>query len=109
MCHVRFARRCEAARRDICGRHSNAVNSANAVTVHLRRATQLLDGQNPALWLTERGEQISLRQIDDLRAVANIYRAASELSVHCLRHSYISHLIEDSANPLFVQQQTKHS
>ncbi|MDX6343054.1 MAG: integrase/recombinase XerC, partial [Trebonia sp.] len=26
-----------------------------------------------------------------------------ELSVHCLRHSHISHVIEDGADPLFVQ------
>ena len=31
------------------------------------------------------------------------------LSVHCLRHSYISHLTEDGADPLFVQQQAGHS
>ncbi len=65
---------------------------------------------HPALWLTERGGRISLRQIDDRFAQ---WRAAAglpgELSVHCLRHSYISHLIEDGADPLFVQQQVGHS
>jgi site-specific recombinase XerD len=63
-----------------------------------------------ALWLTERGGRISPRQIDDRFAQ---WRAAAglpaELSVHCLRHSYISHLIEDGADPLFVQQQAGHS
>ena len=29
--------------------------------------------------------------------------------MHCLRHSYVSHLIEDGADPLFVQQQVGHS
>ena len=29
--------------------------------------------------------------------------------MHCLRHSYISHLIEDGTDPLFVQQQAGHS
>lgn len=65
---------------------------------------------HPALWLTERGGRISVRQVDDRFAV---WRAAAglpaELSVHCLRHSYISHLIEDGADPLFVQQQAGHS
>jgi integrase/recombinase XerC len=28
---------------------------------------------------------------------------------HCLRHSYVSHLIEDGVDPLFVQQQVGHS
>jgi integrase/recombinase XerC len=66
--------------------------------------------RHPALWLTERGGRISPRQIDDRFAA---WRAAAglpgELSVHCLRHSYISHLIEDGADPLFVQQQAGHS
>jgi site-specific recombinase XerD len=65
---------------------------------------------HPALWLTERGGRISPRQVDDRFAQ---WRAAAglpaELSVHCLRHSYISHLIENGADPLFVQQQAGHS
>jgi len=32
-----------------------------------------------------------------------------ELSVHCLRHSFVSHLIEDGVDPLFVQHQVGHS
>ncbi|MFI5081287.1 MAG: tyrosine-type recombinase/integrase [Streptosporangiales bacterium] len=67
-------------------------------------------GSHPALWLTERKGRISPRQIDDRfaawRAAASLPR---ELSVHCLRHSYISHLIEDGADPLFVQFQAGHS
>jgi integrase/recombinase XerC len=63
-----------------------------------------------AVWLTERGGRISLRQIDDrfaqLRGLAGL---PGELSVHCLRHSYVSHLIEDGADPLFVQWQAGHS
>src|ERR1039458_6717006 len=64
----------------------------------------------PALWLTERGERISARRINERFAE---WRSAAglppELSVHCLRHSYISHLIEDGADPLFVQHQAGHS
>ena len=33
----------------------------------------------------------------------------NDLSVHSLRHSYVSHLIEDGTDPLFVQQQVGHS
>ena len=64
----------------------------------------------PALWLTERGGRISPRSVDDRFAAWR--RAAglpAELSVHCLRHSYVSHLIEDGVDPLFVQQQVGHS
>jgi integrase/recombinase XerC len=66
--------------------------------------------EHHALWLTERGARISVRQVDDrfaqLRALAGL---PADLSVHCLRHSYISHLIEDGADPLFVQWQAGHS
>lgn len=66
--------------------------------------------RGPALWLTERGERISARRIDERFAA---YRAAAglpvELSVHSLRHSYVSHLIEDGVDPLFVQHQVGHS
>ena len=62
------------------------------------------------MWPTERGGRISTRSVDDRFA---LFRAAAglpdELSVHCLRHSYVSHLIEDGADPLFVQQQVGHS
>jgi integrase/recombinase XerC len=64
----------------------------------------------PALWLSERGERISARRIDE-RFAAWRRRAGLpvELSVHCLRHSYVSHLIEDGVDPLFVQHQVGHS
>jgi len=66
--------------------------------------------RGPALFLTERGDRLSPRRIDerfcDWRRQAGL---AAELSVHCLRHSYASHLIEDGADPLFVQHQLGHS
>ena len=64
----------------------------------------------PALWLSERGERISARRIDERfaswRSLAGL---PVDLSVHCLRHSYVSHLIEDGVDPLFVQHQVGHS
>ena len=66
--------------------------------------------REPALWLTERGERMSARSVDDR---FRVWRAAAglpaELSVHCLRHSYVSHLIEDGVDALFVQSQVGHS
>ncbi len=65
---------------------------------------------HPALWLTERGGRISARQVDDRFAAWRVAAGLpAELSVHCLRHSYVSHLVEDGADPLFVQQQVGHS
>ena len=62
------------------------------------------------MWLTERGSRISTRHMNERFAA---YRDAlglpAELTPHCLRHSYVSHLIEDGVDPLFVQQQVGHS
>jgi integrase/recombinase XerC len=66
--------------------------------------------RGPALWLTERGGRISARRVDE--RFAQWWAAAglpAELSVHCLRHSYISHLTEDGADPVFLQHQAGHS
>jgi integrase/recombinase XerC len=63
-----------------------------------------------AVWLTERGGRISASQIDDRFRLWRVRAGLpAELSVHCLRHSYVSHLIEDGVDPLFVQQQVGHS
>lgn len=76
----------------------------------MRYAPASADPHTPALWLTERGERISLRQVDERFAA---YRDAAglptELTPHCLRHSYVSHSIEDGIDPVFVQRQVGHS
>ncbi len=63
-----------------------------------------------SLWPTERGAAIS---VDHLNSRFAAYRDAcglpAELGPHCLRHSYISHLLEDGYDHLFVQQQAGHS
>jgi integrase/recombinase XerC len=67
-------------------------------------------GAAAAVWLTERGGRISARQVDDRFAQFRVLAGLpAELSVHCLRHSHVSHLIEDGVDPLFVQQQVGHA
>jgi len=62
-----------------------------------------------ALWLTERGGRISTRHIEERFAS---YRDAlgfdDVLTPHCLRHSHVTHQVEDGADPRFVQEQVGH-
>jgi site-specific recombinase XerD len=111
VCHVRFgkAKRGSAPRRRAVATVMPWAAEALAQYLAEVRPRHGVEG-HPAVWLTERGGRISPRQIDDRfrlwRARAGL---PAELSVHCLRHSYVSHLIEDGVDPLFVQQQVGHS
>jgi site-specific recombinase XerD len=66
-------------------------------------------GSLAALWVTERASRISVRAIDD--AFAGASKAAGlpeELNLHCLRHSYITHLVEFDYPERFVSEQAGH-
>jgi integrase/recombinase XerC len=62
-----------------------------------------------ALWPSERGPRVGLSALDRRFAA---YRDAlglePGLDFHSLRRSYVTHLIEDGWDPLFVQQQAGH-
>lgn len=64
---------------------------------------------HPALWLTERGGRLRVGEIEDRFA---LYRdelgLPEELVPHCLRHSYVTHNIEDGVDPKFIQEQVGH-
>jgi site-specific recombinase XerD len=62
-----------------------------------------------ALWPSERHLRMSSDRFNfAFAACARDAGLASGLSPHCLRHSYVSHLIEDGWDPLFVQMQVGH-
>jgi site-specific recombinase XerD len=64
---------------------------------------------HPALWLTERGGRLRPRQIEDrFAAYRDALRLPPELVPHCLRHSHVTHQIEDGVDPVFVQHQVGH-
>lgn len=111
VCHVRFGKAMRGSaprRRAVASVMPWAVEALEEYLVEVRPRFE--GAPAAALWPTERGGRISTRSVDDRFA---LHRAAAglpvELSVHCLRHSYVSHLIEDGVDPLFVQQQVGHS
>jgi site-specific recombinase XerD len=67
-------------------------------------------GAHPALWVTERASRISIRRIDE--AFTSARDAAGldpSLKLHCLRHSYVTHLIEFDYPEKFVSTQVGHT
>ena len=64
---------------------------------------------DPSLWPSETAARVSPNRFNN--AFVRLRTAAGlpvELSMHCLRHSYVTHLIEDGFDALFVQQQVGH-
>jgi integrase/recombinase XerC len=111
VCHVRFGKAMRGSpprRRAVASVMPWAVEALGEYLAQVRPC--FTDAAPQVLWPTERGGRISTRSVDDRFA---LYRSAAglpaELSVHCLRHSFVSHLIEDGVDPLFVQQQAGHS
>ena len=83
----------------------------DVVAEYLETARPRYDARrDPWMWPTERRERISVAAID-----ARFARWRDEMGLsqhvgpHSLRHSYVTHLIEDGLEPLFVQQQVGHS
>ena len=65
---------------------------------------------HPALWITERGSRLSGRAVDErFAAYRNAMGLPSRLDLHCLRHSYVSHLVEGGFPERFVTEQVGHS
>jgi integrase/recombinase XerC len=85
--------------------------AVEAVDQYLRSVRPLLAGPDePAMWPSERGSRLSVRALNDRMAS---YRQAvglpEELDLHALRHSYVTHLIEDGFPERFVSEQVGHA
>jgi site-specific recombinase XerD len=66
--------------------------------------------RSSALWPSERADRITMGSLGDAFAqVRSAVGLPKELGLHCLRHSYVTHLIEAGYDPAFVQTQVGHS
>jgi site-specific recombinase XerD len=66
--------------------------------------------RHPAMWPTERRGRIRPRHIEERFAeYRDALKLPAELVPHCLRHSHVTHQIEDGADVTFVQHQVGHA
>lgn len=66
--------------------------------------------KKPALWLTERGTRIGARTINTVfTEVRDLAGIDPTLNLHCLRHSFVTHLVEFDYPERFIQEQVGHS
>lgn len=90
-------RRREAVMLDVADLRPNGAAPAFGFSTH------------PALWLTERGSRVSPRALDErFGAYRDAVGLPAELDLHCLRHSYITHLVESGYPERFVTDQVGH-
>jgi integrase len=62
-----------------------------------------------SLWPSERAGAAEMRTLDrSLARARELAGLPAGLTLHSLRHSYVTHLIEAGYDPLFVQQQVGH-
>ncbi len=66
-------------------------------------------GSHAGLWVTERRGRLSLRGINEAFETARVAAGLPvDLDLHCLRHSYVTHLLEFDYPERFVQDQVGH-
>lgn len=65
---------------------------------------------HPALWVSERRTRLSPRLVNDAFVAAkNEAGLDPQLDLHCLRHSYVTHLVEFGYPDRFIQEQVGHA
>lgn len=63
-----------------------------------------------ALWLSERGTRMRPRELQErFAALRDELGLDGALSPHALRHSYVTHMVEDGLDPAFIQRQVGHA
>jgi site-specific recombinase XerD len=95
-------------RRSVVSLHDWAVEAVQDYIENVRPIG--MKGESNALWLTERGTRVRTRDITDRFAYFRDDLGLDRvLTPHCLRHSYVTHLVERGVDPVFVQHQVGHA
>ena len=108
--HVRFGKAVRGGqhrRRTVLSVIDWAVEALEEYVVDVR--PRFDPGEYPALWVTERRTRLSARSIDERFAgVRKAVGLPDEIDLHCLRHSYITHLVESGFPERWVSEQVGH-
>lgn len=108
--HVRYGKASRGSgprRRAVASVMPWAVEAVEDYLVNIRPRFGKIE--HPALWLTERGGRLQGRDVDDRFArYRDDLGLDADLTPHCLRHSYVSHGVEDGMDPEFLRQQVGH-
>ncbi len=65
--------------------------------------------RSAAMWPSERSGSVVVRTIDrSFKRARERAGLPAQLTLHAMRHSYVTHLIEAGYDPMFVQQQVGH-
>jgi integrase/recombinase XerC len=110
MLHVRYGKGSKGSgprRRMVASVMPWAVVAVEDFVVNIRPRQGLLE--HPGLWVTERGGRVKPREIEErFAAYRDALGLAVELTPHCLRHSHVTHQVEDGVDAKFLQEQVGH-
>ena len=108
--HVRFGKAVRGGqprRRTVLSLIDWAVEALEEYVVDVR--PRFDPGEHPALWVTERRSRLSGRSVDErFAAVRKAVGLPDEIDLHCLRHSYVTHLVESGYPERWVSEQVGH-
>jgi integrase/recombinase XerC len=109
VCHVRFGKSANGSPPRRRGVLTVMGWSAEIISEWIQEVLPSWRPDVESLWPSERHRTMSEDRLNAaFSACAGAAGLPAGLSPHCLRHSYVSHLIEDGFDPLFVQQQVGH-